>query len=181
MWRKAIDSEIIAKMIELKDKHNNNEIAKILWVSKYVVSKYIWERKMKFVCMKCWKEFESNKTRKFCKECWYNPKSYNDTYTAKQQQEVINMIQETKKITWRSEKEIKKLLNDFTHTEIRENRLYDYSFWVKNREIEIYTMKDLAKEIWKHYNTIKYRNTKWKLTRAYKMINWKKKYLWYLK
>lgn len=47
-------------------------------------------------------------------------------------------------------------------------------------ELRIFkTRLELAKELGKHYQTIRSWEKKWKLKKAYRIFKWEKKYIWY--
>jgi len=90
-------------------------------VSKTTISKHIdHDRLILITCKKCWWQFLYSKYRKYCEVCsWYINvhKVINNKYVYKR--ELKEMMLETIRITWLDKNKILRLLQNNTHTEIR--------------------------------------------------------------
>ena len=111
-----------------------------LEVSKSFIYKYTkWSNyKYKVVCKKCWNTFFYKYPRKYCKKCsWYystkSKKELEREKTKKQRREIKEMLKETKRITWLSEKRILNLLLANTHTEIR--KYFNLNNWIMLKKV----------------------------------------------
>ena len=85
------------------------------------------KQEYKVVCKTCGDTFYYKYIRKFCEDCsGYAPtaekRSKEREHTVRERIMLNSMLEETKEITWLSEAKIQRLLLEYTHTEIRNNK-----------------------------------------------------------
>ncbi len=123
-----MNKKIINKIKELEPYNADYKIFKILkelWLSTSIstIRKYTKQwRKIIYICDECKKRFKSINYKKYCSDCSskrvkLRQEKLKSIWHTKALKEIMD---ETKKITWLSQDEIKLLLFYNTHTEIQE-------------------------------------------------------------
>jgi hypothetical protein len=122
---KKVTDEIISLIRELEKTNSDFWVAKELnklWypIKKNTVRNYTtrW-REIEFICKKCWKKFKDKNIRKYCYDCSPCKTEQLDKF----KQELKQILKETCRLTNLPESKVKKLLMEYTHTEIR--RIYN--------------------------------------------------------